>query len=321
VTMTVSDDFAVRLDAHRRELLAHCYRMLGAVHDAEDAVQETMLRAWRAADRYDPELASVRTWLYRIATNVCLTACERRRRRAMPVDLGPAGDDPTGPLVPDTEVAWLQPLPDELHADPAGVVDHRADVRLAVVAALQRLPARQRAAVILRDALDLPAADIATVLDTTPTAVHSALQRARATLAGPAAPGPPGLDPDDPVARRFVDAYVAAFERADLDAIAAVVTADVVMEMPPVPTWFAGRADYVAFLAGAFARRPGRWWLRPTRANGQPALVAWSADAAGQPEMHSYQVLDVGPDGVRRLSVFYDQAFMAAVGVPAAPPT
>jgi RNA polymerase sigma-70 factor (ECF subfamily) len=309
------------LEAHRRELVAFCYRMLGSLHDAEDAVQETMLRAWRAADRYDDTRASVRTWLYRIATNVCLTAATRRSRQALPSDLRAASDDPRQPLVPSTEVAWLQPLPDALVADqdPAATATHRVDLRLALVAAMQRLPARQRAAVILREALACPVSEIAELLDTTTPAVNSALQRARATLAGPAGPPTPGLRPDDARCRQFVDAYVEAFERADPAAITALVTADVILEMPPVAAWFAGPADYREFMVAVFERRPGAWRLVPTRANGQPALVAYSPGPAGTFEMHSYQVLDVTEAGIRRMTVFYDQALMAAVGVPAAP--
>ncbi len=321
--MTLPDDIEDRLEPHRRELLAFCYRMLGSIHDAEDVVQDTMLRAWRARDRYDPAQASLRTWLYRIATNACLTAAGQRGRRALPTDLQGAGHDPGGPLVPATDVAWLQPLPDALLADPADdpatIVGRRADLRLALVAAMQRLPARQRAAVILREALACSAAEIAVILDTTPAAVNSALQRARVTLDGPAALGRPGLDPDDPDCRRLVDAYVTAFERADVAAITAVVAADVILEMPPVPTWFAGRADYGRFMAAMFERRGPGWRLTVTRANGQPALAAYARAADGALETHSYQVLEVRPDGIGRHTVFYDQALMAHLGVPVLP--
>jgi RNA polymerase sigma-70 factor, ECF subfamily len=320
--VNATDGFALQLEGHRRELLAFCYRMLGSVHDAEDVVQETMLRAWRAGDRYDPQLASVRTWLYRIATNACLTAAGQRGRRALPADLHAPSDDPSQRLVPATDVAWLQPLPDALVAgdDPAVVVTRRADLRLAVVAAMQRLPARQRAALILREALDCSAAEIATILDTSTPAVNSALQRARATLEGTAERAPAGLDPGDSTCRRFVDAYVAAFERADVAAITELVTADVILEMPPVPAWFAGRRDYRQFMTVVFERRPGKWRLLPTRANGQPALIVYSPGPAGTFQTHSYQVLDVRPAGIHRQTVFYDQQLMAHVGIPASPP-
>src|SRR6478735_5575449 len=183
--MSTTEDFGLRFDPHRRELLAHCYRMLGSVHDAEDLVQETMLRAWRARDQYDERRASVRTWLYRIATNACLTALQDKRRRPLPSGLGGPSDDPTEPLVPGREVGWLQPFPDALladHDDPAAVLAARGSMRLALIAALQFLPARQRAVVILRDVLDYSAAESAVILDTAPTAVNSSLQRARARL-------------------------------------------------------------------------------------------------------------------------------------------
>jgi RNA polymerase sigma-70 factor (ECF subfamily) len=300
----VLDDLV--LDRHRRELLVHCYRMLGSVHDAEDAVQETMLRAWRAADRYDEERASVRTWLYRIATNVCLTVAGQRGRRALPTDLRPPGDDPAAPLVPASDVAWLEPLPDALVAgdDPAAVVGRRDELRLAVVAAMQRLPTRQRAAIILREALDCSAAEIAAILDTTPAAVNSALQRARTTLAG-ASIAPPGLAPDDADCRRFVDAYVRAFERADVAAITELVTVDVMLEMPPVPMWLRGATDYGRFMTAVFERRGGGWRMETTRANGQPALITHAPGHHGALEAHSYQVLDVRPDGIARNTVFY----------------
>jgi RNA polymerase sigma-70 factor (ECF subfamily) len=173
--------------------------------------------------------------------------------------------------------------------------------------------------VILREALACSASEIAELLDTTTPAVNSALQRARVTLAGPSGPPPPGLRPDDARCRRFVDAYVAAFERADPAAITALVTADVILEMPPVAAWFAGPDHYAEFMAGVFERRPGPWRLVPTVANGQPALVAYCPGPAGTFDMHSYQVLDVTDAGIRRQTVFYDQAFMAAVGVAAAP--
>jgi RNA polymerase sigma-70 factor (ECF subfamily) len=161
--------------------------------------------------------------------------------------------------------------------------------------------------------------EIAAILDTTPTAVNSVLQRARATLEGPVAPGPAGLDPQDPVARRLVEAYVTAFERADVAAITQLVTADVVLEMPPVATWFAGRDDFGRFMTTVFARRGGGWRMTVTAANGQPALVAYAPGTAGTLEMHSYQVLDVQPAGIQRTTVFYDQALMVHLGVPAQP--
>jgi RNA polymerase sigma-70 factor (ECF subfamily) len=313
-TTTARDDVETRLAAHRPELLAFAYRMTGSLHDAEDAVQETLLRAWRAQDRYDPAQASVRTWLYRIATNVCLTMLRRRGRRALPADLGAPGDDLRRPLVATTDVAWLQPLPDATVAgDPAAVVVDRSDLRLALVAARQALPARQRAVVILRDALGCTVGETAAILATTPAAVHSAHQRARATLAAREA-GADELDGDDPRAGAIVDAYAAAFEAADLDAIAGLVVADVALEMPPVPMWFRGRAHYREFMAGVFERRGRRWRLVPTRANGQRALAAYVPTARGGLGLHSYQVFAVTAGGIARTTVFHDDDVLRRLG-------
>ena len=183
VATSTSEDFTVRTDPYRRELLAHCYRMLGSVHDAEDLLQETLLRAWRAYDRYDPGRAALRTWLYRIATNACLTALEQRSRRPLPSGLGaPPSDDPEQPLIRGEEVPWLQPIPDTMLGDPADVLLSRGSLRLAFVAAMQFLPARQRAVLILREVLGQPAAEVAATLEMTTAAVNSALQRARARL-------------------------------------------------------------------------------------------------------------------------------------------
>ncbi|MFB4299728.1 RNA polymerase subunit sigma-70 [Actinomadura sp. NTSP31] len=180
----IDEDFEARVGPHRRELLVHCYRMLGSVHEAEDLVQETMLRAWRARERYDAGLASVRTWLYRIATNACLTALEGRARRPLPSGLGAPSDDPGAPLAPALDVPWLQPFPDALLGDPAALAVRRGTLRLALIAAMQVLPPKQRAVLILRDVLEFPAAEVAALLETTPAAVNSALQRARAGLEG-----------------------------------------------------------------------------------------------------------------------------------------
>ena len=202
-----------RYEIHRGDLLAHCYRMLGSLDEAEDLVQETFLRAWRAADRYDPDRASVRTWLHRIATNVCLSALRGRQRRPLPSGLVPAGDDPYAPLTPNRDIAWLQPFPDARLGDPADAVQQRAGLRLALIAALQVLPPRQRAALVLREVLQLPAAEVADILDTTVASVNSSLQRARATLRST---GPVLDDLRDPDERAVVDRYLAAFEAADV---------------------------------------------------------------------------------------------------------
>jgi RNA polymerase sigma-70 factor (ECF subfamily) len=303
-------DFTAAADSVRRELVVHCYRMLGSVHDAEDLVQETMLRAWRSRERYDPARASMRTWLYRIATNACLNALEGRARRALPSGLGSASDDPDAPLAPDFEIAWLQPLPGHYlrsdHADPQARSAEVNGVRLALIAALQLLPPRQRAVLVLRDVLAFSAAEVAQQLDSTAAAVNSALQRARATLAD-AAVGEDSLrEPDEPTVRRTVERYVDAFEAADVPALVTLLTADAVLEMPPVPLWYRGRADYGRFIARVFAMRGAGWRMVATSANGQPALAAYCPDGAGALSLHTLQVLTVTAGGISRNVVFQD---------------
>jgi len=309
-----------RHEAFRGDLLAHCYRMLGSVHEAEDLVQETLLRAWRAADRYDPQKASLRTWLHRIATNACLTALEGRARRPLPSGLGPAGNDPQVPLVPSLEIPWLQPFPDTRLGDPADAVQQRAGLRLALIAALQLLPPRQRAALVLREVLQLPAAEVALVLDTSVASVNSSLQRARATLreAGPV------LDelrePADLAERAVVDRYLAAFEAADVPGLTRLLADDVVMEMPPVDLWLAGKVHYRQFMERVFAMRGPGWRLFPVQANGSTALAAFAPDpATGGHRPHSLQVFTVTDGRIRRCVTFADPTVLDlfAVSAPA----
>src|ERR1700678_3425606 len=242
--MTVSENFTGLTGRFRGELLAHCYRMLGSAEEAEDLVQETYLRAWRSFGGFEGR-SSVRTWLYRIATNVCLTAIERQGRRPLPSGLGGPADDMGGPLGAGPEVPWLQPFPGALLAadgeDPATVAVSREGIRLAFVAALQYLSARQRAVLILRDVLDWPAAQVAELLGTTTTAVNSGLRRARAQLAQ-ALPAEDELaEPAEPDRRAMLERFAAAVENADASALAGLLRDDVALEMPPVLTWFAGR--------------------------------------------------------------------------------
>jgi RNA polymerase sigma-70 factor (ECF subfamily) len=316
VTATIGTDFEAATGPFRRELVVHCYRMTGSVQEAEDLTQETLLRAWRARHRYDERRASVRTWLYRIATNACLTALEGRARRPLPSGTGAASADPDAPLVPDFEVPWLQPLPERYLAheqgDPAFRATRRAGVRLALVAAMQLLPPRQRAVLVLRDVLEFSAAEVAAQLGTSTPAVNSALQRARATLAA-AAPQEGALrEPDDRAVRETVDRYIRAFEAADVDALVALLTEDAVLEMPPVPLWYAGRADYGRFIARVFAMRGGGWRMVPTLANGQPALAAYCPDDTGVLRLHTLQVLTVGAEGVAHNVVFQDPGVFRA---------
>jgi RNA polymerase sigma-70 factor (ECF subfamily) len=315
--LTREEDFTSRTDPFRRELLAHCYRMLGSVHDAEDLLQETFLRAWRAYEVYDPSRASVRTWLYRIATNACLTALEQRSRRPLPSGLGSPSDDPDESLVRGEEIPWLQPIPDAMLDDPANVLAARGSLRLAFIAAMQLLPARQRAVLILREVLEWPAADVAAALDMTTAAVNSALQRARARLGAAGADEEQIGEPADPEDRALVDRYVVAFENADLAALEKLLTEDAVLEMPPFLAWYVGRELYVRFIARVFALRGTRWRMLQVRANGQPALAAYALDRDGRYTLHTLQVLTVTRSGISRNTTFQDRDVFASFGLPA----
>jgi len=311
-------DWDQRHEAYRGDLLAHCYRMLGSFEEAEDLVQETLLRAWRAADRYDPRLASLRTWLHRIATNACLTALEGRARRPLPSGLGAAGDDPYAPLTPSLDVPWLQPFPDARLGDPADAAQQRAGLRLALVAALQLLPARQRAALVLREVLQLSAAEVAQVLDTSVASVNSSLQRARATLQATGPVLEELREPVDPGERAVVERYLAAFEAADVPGLTRLLADDVALEMPPVNLWLAGRAHYREFMERIFDMRGAGWRLLPVNANGSTALAAYAPDpAGGGVRAHSLQVFEVAGGLVRRCVTFVDPAVFPLFGLPA----
>src|SRR6266566_9487287 len=322
--MTVSEDFTGLTDQYRGELLAHCYRMLGSAGEAEDLVQETYLRAWRSFDGFEGR-ASVRTWLYRIATNVCLTAIERSRRRPLPSGLGGPAEDPEAPVVAGPEVPWLQPFPDVLLAgegdDPAAVAVSRAGIRLAFVAALQYLSARQRAMLILRDVLEWPAAEVADLLGMTTTAVNSGVRRARAQLAQ-ALPAEDELgEPAEPDRRAVLDRFAAAFENADVSGLAERLREDVALEMPPLLTWFAGRADVTRFLAAApvFAA-PGQLRLVPVRANGQPAFAAYQREPDGTYRAYAVTAPTVTATGIARIVTFFDPDLFGSFGLPATIP-
>ena len=310
VNITADADFDAAATPFRHELVVHCYRMLGSVEDAEDVAQETLIRAWKARDRYDAERASLRTWLYRIATNACLTALESRPRRPLPSGLGAASDDPDTPLLPDFEVPWLQPLPETYlrrdHADPLARTAERDGVRLALVAAMQFLPPRQRAVLVLRDVLAFSAAEVAQQLETSTAAVNSALQRARSAIAAAAPEENALLAPDDRAVRETIERYIRAFESADVDALVTLLTDDAILEMPPVPLWYSGRVNYGRFIARIFTMRGGGWRMIPAQANGQPALAAYCPDDTGALRLHTLQVLTVTSRGIARNVVFQD---------------
>jgi len=317
--MLGSAEFALLTDRYRPELLAYCYRMLGSAHDAEDQLQEILIRAWRSYRQFEGR-ASVRTWLYRIATNSCLRALENRGRRPLPAGLGgPA--DPDGPLDPArTEVRWLEPFPDVLldaeSVDPAAIVTSRQDLRLALIAALQYLPGRQRSVLILRDVLMWRAAEVAELLGISTVAVNSVLQRARAGLRD----ADPMLDevrePTDVRQRALVDQYAAAIENADVTALMRLLQADATFEMPPVPAWFLGREQIGRFLASYVLREPGDLRTIRTSANGQPALAVYQRDRDGLHRAHVVQVLTCTTAGVARITAFRDPGLFAAFGLP-----
>jgi RNA polymerase sigma-70 factor (ECF subfamily) len=308
---------ALPYEAFRGDLLAHCYRMLGSFEEAEDLVQETLLRAWRATDRYDPQRASLRTWLHRIATNACLNALDGRARRPLPSGVVPAGDDPQAPLVPSLDIPWLQPFPDSRLGDPEDVAQQRAGLRLALVAALQLLPARQRAALILREVLQLPAADVAEALDTSVASVNSSLQRARATLRAAGPTLEQLREPADRDEHAVIERYVTAFEAADVPGLTRLLAADVVLEMPPVALWFVGPAHYSEFLERVFTMRGTRWRLLPVRANGSPALAAYAGDPYTEvSRAHSLQVFEVTGGLIRSCVTFADPSVFSLFDLP-----
>ena len=316
-------DFDEATRRYRRELLAHCYRMTGSPTEAEDLVQEVYLRAWRAYERFEGR-SSMRTWLHRIATNVCLTALEGTARRPLPTGLGAPSLEGTDPLDERLEVPWLGPMPDAVlaaTADPADVAADRDTVRLAFVAALQHLPPRQRAVLVLREVMRWSAAEVAEATGVSVAAVNSALQRARATMAV-VAPTPDEASAAELTAaqRALLDRYVDAFWRKDLDAIASLFTDDAVWEMPPFAGWYRGGRT-IATLAGTHC--PGGPYDMPlvaTRCNGQPAFGLYLRDAeAGRERYRPFQLHVLELDGplVSHAVVFFDPAYFAMAGLPA----
>jgi RNA polymerase sigma-70 factor (ECF subfamily) len=318
-----TEEFEAAAAPYRRELFAHCYRMTGSVGDAEDLVQETYLRAWQAFDRFEGR-SSMRTWMYRIATNASLSALRRTRRRPLPSGLGAPSDDPAAPARPSPDgVAWLEPVPDRLviddRSDPAEIVAARHSVRLALVAAFQLLAPRQRAALILCDTLGLPAGEAAEILQISVPAVKSLLQRARARIASADVRDADLAEPADEGARRVLDRYMAAFERSDSAAIKRLLADDAVLEMTGTSTWFSGKATCVPFISGQAIGRPGDWLMLPVRANGQLAAAAYHR-AGGAYRAFAIVVLATSTTQLRRITLFGDPELFKHFNLPAERP-
>jgi RNA polymerase sigma-70 factor, ECF subfamily len=295
------------LQQYRVELTGYCYRMLGSAFEAEDATQETMIRAWKSIDRFEGR-STLRTWLYRIATNVCLDMLGGRQRRARPMDLGPAVTAPAGPGNTLPENLWLQPIPDSravpADADPAELAVARESIRLAFVAALQELPPRQRAVLILREVLHWKADEVATLLDTTVASVNSALQRARATLADSNLSASDTSAVDD-AQQELLDRYVEAFERYDIDSLVALLHEDATMSMPPYALWLQGPTEIARWHLGPGSKCRGSRMI-PTRANGVRAWGQYRPSADGGHEPWALQVVETSGDRIVGLNAFLD---------------
>jgi RNA polymerase sigma-70 factor (ECF subfamily) len=316
------DAFLADAQRYRRELLAHCYRMTGSLHDAEDLVQETYLRAWKSYEGFQGR-SSVRTWLYRIATNTSLTSLEGRQRRPLPSGLGQQASDPRGEITEHGEVPWLEPLPDSPHeteSDPSVIVGSRESVRLAFIAALQHLPARQRAVLVMRDVLQWKAAEVGEAIGASTTAVNSLLQRARAQLE---AVGPKEDDaivaPEDPEAQDLLGQYIAAFEAYDMDKLVELFTAEAIFEMPPFDGWYQGPENIVALSkTHCPAEGPGDMRFVRTVANGQPAAALYMLNReTGVHEEFQLHVLETRPDGIAHVVAFHADGLFAKFGLPA----
>jgi len=287
------------LEQHRRELTAYCYRMLGSPFEAEDAVQDTLLRAWRSADRFEGR-AAVRSWLYRIATNVCLDQLKSRDRRARPMDLGPAGEPIVENLNTLPEVTWIEPVP----ADPADVVTSRETIRLAFVAALQHLPPRQRAVLILCEVLKWQASEVAELLETSVASVNSALQRARATLETRDLTTGRQLDEPD---QELLERYVKAFERYDMEALTALIHEDATQSMPPYDLWLSGRDDIFTWWWGPGIGCKGSRVIPAGAANGSPAFGQYKPSESGSGyDPWALQVVEVANGRIAELTFFLD---------------
>ncbi len=303
---TVTADIEAQLETYRVELTGYCYRMLGS-SEAEDAVQETMIRAWRNIDRFEGR-AALRSWLYRIATNVCFDMLSGRERRARPMDLGPAREPIAANLNTLPEATWIQPLPDSLvltEADPAESAVARETIRLAFVAALQQLPAKQRAALILCEVLHWQASEAAELLDTTVASVNSALQRARATLAA-VEPSSTEQVPLDEPGRALLDRYVTAFENYDMQALTSLIQEDATQSMPPFDLWLRGRDDILTWWFGPGAGCRGSKLVPTVAANGSPAYGQYKPAEGGGYEPWALQVIELDAGRIVEFSFFLD---------------
>jgi RNA polymerase sigma-70 factor, ECF subfamily len=306
--VTTATPVEVQLEQYRSELTGYCYRMLGSSFEAEDAVQDTFIRAWRGFDRFEGR-AALRSWLYRIATNVCLDMLDGRKRRARPMDLGPAREPVVENLNTLPEVTWLEPIPDALvvpaDGDPAEVLQARETVRLAFVAALQHLPPRQRAVLILCEVLRWKAAEVAELLETSVASVNSALQRARATLEASdvSAEGPVSLDAAD---ADLLARYVEAFENYDMDALTSLIAEDATQSMPPFDLWLSGRDDILTWWVGPGNGCRGSRVIPTVAANGAPAFGQYKPSEDGGYEPWALQVLEIEDGKVVEFTFFLD---------------
>jgi RNA polymerase sigma-70 factor (ECF subfamily) len=315
---TVGKEVEAQLEQHRVELTGYCYRMLGSA-EAEDAVQETMIRAWRSFDRFEGRSA-LRSWLYRIATNVCFDMLNGRERRARPMDLGPAREPILENLNTLPEATWIQPLPDSVvfdGGDPADAAVARESIRLAFVAALQHLPPRQRAALILCEVLHWQASEVAELLETTVASVNSALQRARVTLATAEAPSADDVLPLDDSNRELLDRYVVAFQDYDIEALTSLIQEDATQSMPPYDLWLRGRDDILTWWFGPGNGCRGSRLIPTVAANGAPAYGQYKPAEGGGYEPWALQVLELRAGRIVELSFFLDtQTLFPIFGLP-----
>lgn len=305
-----SHDIEGQLEQYRPELTAYCYRMLGSAFEADDAVQDTMIRAWRASGSFEGR-SSLRSWLYRIATNVCLDSLNGRNRRARPMDLGPASPADTILAPPLPEVTWLGPIPDgrvvTSGSDPADVAGTRASIRLAFVAALQHLPPRQRAVLILREVLRWKATEVAELLDTSVASVNSALQRARATLAENNVSESDTEAPMDEAQQALLARYVDAFQRYDIESLTALIAEDAIQSMPPIAMWLSGREEIFSFWLTTGAACRGSKVIPTVSANGSPAFGQYKPSGPnGEHEPWALQVLEISDGRIVEMSFFLD---------------